>query len=71
MKTNREIKMHWRGYDIVIPKGTRVTNQTALGIDPNYHFIDDLSWIDKGLPLLKHDATYYGINIDPDYIDKN
>lgn len=59
---------------ITIPKGTRVTNQTACGIDENYTFIDDLSWIPphdfehKGVPVkqygLIHDATYYGIQID-------
>ena len=62
-QTNKEIKMNFRGYDIVIPAGTRTTHKTALGIDPNYNFIDDFSFIPKDMPLLKHDAMYYGIDI--------
>ena len=68
--TNKEISMCFRNtYDIVIPKGTKVTNQTAMGIDKNYNFINDLSWIplhDNGIKQhgLIHDATYYGININ-------
>ena len=76
-KTNQEIRMHFKpsgsllGYDIVIPKGTRVTHQTAMGFDPNYNFIDDLSWIPKEQYGLRHDATYYGINVDAKYVDKD
>jgi len=73
-QTKKEIKMIFRDhYSITIPKGTKVTNQTALGVDPNYNFIDDLSWI----PLVNgvkqygliHDATYYGINIHKDLVE--
>lgn len=52
--------------EITIPKGTRVTNQTALGVDENYNFVDDLSWIDS--PILRHDATYYGINVPKEFV---
>ena len=68
--TNKEIKMLFRGmYNITIPKGTKTTNKTALGIDNNYNFINDFSWIpldvngNKQFGLI-HDATYYGININ-------
>jgi hypothetical protein len=75
--TNKELKMHYRGHDIVIPKGTRITHKTATGVDPNYNFIDDLSWIPlidfngkklKNFSLI-HDATYYGININPEDVE--
>lgn len=61
--TSKEIKMNFRGYDIIIPKGTRTTHQTAIGIDEKYNFIDDFSWIPSGQSLLKHDAVHYGIDI--------
>ena len=63
--------MKYKGYDIVIPAGTRVTSQTACGYDLNYNFIDDLSWIPKNQGCLKHDATYYGINIDKALVDED
>lgn len=66
--TSQDIPMHFRGYDIVVPKGTRITHRTALGTDPNYNFVDDLSWIDKKYPLLHHDAYYYGINVPKEYV---
>lgn len=72
LRTNKEIKMFVFGYDVVIPAGTRVTHRTATGIDENYNFIDDLSWIPlldiAGMKIknssLIHDATYYGINVN-------
>ena len=72
--TKEVINMHFRGYDISIPKGTRITHQTACGFDPNYNFISDLSWI-KSVNGIKqygliHDATYYGINISKNKIEK-
>jgi hypothetical protein len=75
--TKQEIKMKYRDYGrITIPKGTRITHRTALGIDPNYNFIDDLSWIplhDDGKTKqfgLIHDATYYGINIPKELLEE-
>ncbi len=75
METNQEIKMEFRDYGIiVIPKGTQLTHNTACGIDKDYHFVADLSWIqtyDDGTPQhgLIHDATYYGINIPKQFVD--
>lgn len=63
--TKQIIKMNFKGYDIEIPAGTRITNMTACGIDEKYNFIDDFSWIPKDLPLLRMDAENNGINIDP------
>jgi len=68
-KTKEEIVMNWRGYDIVIPKGTPTTNKTACGIDPKYNFINDFSWMPKGFSGLKHDAIHYGIDIPADQLE--
>lgn len=70
MKTKTEIKMNFRGYNITIPKGTAITHQTALGIDLNYNFVNDFAWIPKDMPLLRHDAVYYGINIPADLVEE-
>tara|TARA_B100000767_G_C19729739_1_gene521081 strand:- start:190 stop:432 length:243 start_codon:yes stop_codon:yes gene_type:complete len=76
-QTNRVIEMEFMGHHIVIPKGTSITNQTADGIDENYNFIQDLSWIPKidfnGKKIknysLIHDATYRGILISKEEIE--
>ena len=54
---------------ITIPKGTRVTNKTALGIDKNYHFVDDLSFLKKDEYGLRHDLTYHGANVPKQFIE--
>ena len=72
--TNQIIEMSFMGMDLVIPKGTRVTNQTANGIDDDYNFIDDFSWHKPELTgfarsMELHDMTYRGINIPKDKIE--
>lgn len=74
MKTSKPYTFNYRGYGpITVPAGTKVTHQTALGPDPNYHFVDDLSWIERDYPtisgILRHDATYYGINVPKEYVE--
>lgn len=74
MKTTKDVTVKFMDYgEITIPKGTALTNQTACGIDKNYHFVSDLSWIDKNYSdisrPLKHDSTYYGINIPKEFVD--
>lgn len=75
-QTKQDVSIDFKGYGkITVPKGTRVTSQTACGVDPNYNFVADLSWIplhDNGCKQfgLIHDATYYGINIDKKYIEE-
>jgi hypothetical protein len=67
--TIQDVPMNFRGYDIIVPMATRLTHRTALGHDPNYHFVDDLSFIDKKQwPLLWHDAYYYGIDIPKEFV---
>lgn len=76
MKTREEVTMEYRDHGkITIPKGTHVTHMTACGIDKNYHFVDDLSWIplhDNGVRQygLIHDATHYGINIPKELVEE-
>lgn len=73
MKTNQDVKVNFMNYgEIIVPKGTRVTHNTAMGEDKNYHFVDDLKWIDTNYPeinRIQHDATYYGINIPKIYVE--
>ena len=74
MKTKQPVKISFREYgEITVPKGTRLTHRTACGIDKNYHFVDDLSWINRDYPqinkVLMHDATYYGINVPAEFVD--
>jgi hypothetical protein len=75
MKTSQDVTIDYMGYGpITIPKGTGVTHETACGHDENYHFVNDLRWIRRDYPtiagILIHDATYYGIDIPVEYIDK-
>ena len=72
--TSEDVTINYRDYgEITVPKGTLITNQTALGEDPNYNFVADFSWIkphDDGTPQfgLLHDAKYYGMNIPADKV---
>jgi hypothetical protein len=74
MRTNQDVTVNFKHYgDITVPKGTRLTHITSMGIDEKYHFVDDLSWIKKNYPtidrVLLHDATYYGIDIPKEFVD--
>ncbi len=80
MVTSKDYEIHFKVVNtdygvITVPKGTRVTNQTAMGIDKNYHFVSDKSWVkphDDGTPQygLLHDIEYYGIDVPEEYINK-
>lgn len=79
MKTNADYTTHYKVANsdygqITVPKGTRVTHQTALGIDKNYHFVDEYGWIKENYPRmsysLMHDVTHYGINVPVEFVDK-
>ena len=81
MKTNQNVVINdykpsgaRHGYGrIVIPKGTKLTHQTAMGIDKEYHFVEDLSWIKRDYPeyehVLIHDFKYYNYNVPKEYVD--
>ena len=55
MKKNRKVTVNsvtinFRNYgEITIPKGVLVTNETAMGIDDKYNFVDEFDWIDTCL----------------------
>lgn len=74
MVTSQDVKINFRNYgEIVVPKGTALTHNTANGVDNSYHFVNDLSWIARDYPdvarILKHDAFYYGINIPKEFVE--
>lgn len=59
---------------ITVPKGTKVTHQTADGVDESYHFVNEYDWIDKYYPaysnILKMDVESYGINVPKEFIEE-
>ena len=79
MKTSKDYSIHFKvansDYGIItIPKGTPLTHQTAMGIDKNYHFVDNTSWVnphENGTTQygLIHDIKYYGINVPKEYVE--
>jgi hypothetical protein len=73
-KTIKEFKTNYKGYDLVIPKGSTVTNQTALGPDDNYHFWNvSLEYVEKitGVKnsILLFDLAHYGLNIPAEFCE--
>lgn len=63
LKTNRELKLNFRGHDIVVPAGQPVEKcKDSTG----QYFVEDFaSFIDKRQrPILFHDATHYGIRVE-------
>jgi len=70
--TTKEYKTTFKGYKIIIPKGSRATNQTACGVDDNYRFWSDFHKIAEEVTgflnsMLAHDLTHYGLNIPKEY----
>lgn len=75
MRTNKDYTVYYDDFigEITIPKGTKLTHQTALGIDENYHFVDDWSWYKpelKGFARKMHilDLEYRGFNVPKEYV---
>lgn len=71
--TKQDVTINFAHYGkITVPKGTKITNKTALGNDENYNFVDEFNWIKTNYPnierCLTHDAIYYGINIPKEYV---
>jgi len=71
-KTIKPYKVKAYGYEITIPTGSIVGTMTACGNDMTYHFWQDFRKIAEELTgfknsLLKHDLTYYGINVPSEY----
>ena len=73
METNQDYTTKFRGFgEITVPKGTRVSHQTAMGIDKNYHFVTEVGWVYSAYPkialILIHDLTYYGLNVPKEFV---
>jgi len=74
MRTNKAITGTFYGMDITIPKGTALTHNTACGIDKNYHFVSDWSWLEPekqgfGRTMLLHDLEHRGVNVNKEDVD--
>lgn len=70
--TIEDYSVKYKGWDITVPAGSIVDNNTACGNDDRYYFW--VSWKDyvekiTGYKnsILAHDLTYYGLIIPVDY----
>ncbi len=58
--------------EITVPEGTPVTNQTAMGPDENYNFVNSFEWVKKDYPtvskILIHDLIFHGLNIPKEFV---
>lgn len=62
--TTQAVTMEYRRHgEITVPKGTRLTHETACGYDEGYFFVDEFEWLPPARPFLTHDAKHFGINI--------
>lgn len=73
MVTNKDYTVPFMTYgEITVPKGTRVSHDTAMGEDKNYHFVSDLSWIKRDYPqianILRWDVDHHGIDVPKEFI---
>lgn len=71
-RTTEEYRTKYKGWDIVVPAGSRVSNRTASGHDDAYHFWAGWSGVVEKLTgfknsTLAHDLTYYGLDIPAAY----
>ena len=67
-RTTEDYKVKAFGWDIVVPKGSLVSNSTAAGPDDNYRFWRDYHEIAEKMTgftrsTLAHDLDHYGLNI--------
>jgi hypothetical protein len=79
MKTSKDYTVHFKvdrsDYGMLtVPKGTKLTHNTAMGVDKNYHFVDEFDWVKPypdGLPkhALLFDLKHYGINVPKEYVE--
>lgn len=72
--TIREYKTKAFGWDIVVPVGSSVSNNTAMGPDDNYRFWDGFEKEIQKLTgfansPLAHDLAHYGLNIPAEYCE--
>jgi hypothetical protein len=71
-RTKTRIQRKWSRdrmeYDIDIPKGTRC-RRIPEGQTMGKYWVDDLTWVPKDQGFLRHDATHYGIVLEPDEVE--
>lgn len=74
MWTKQDVTLTFRSEgEITIPKGTKLTSQTACGVDTDYHFVDEFDWYKPELKgfareMALMDMVHYGINIPIEYV---
>ncbi len=73
-RTTKEYRTSYKGWDLVVPVGSTVSNKTAMGWDDAYRFWNDWKeYVEKltGFKnsILAHDLTYYGLNIPAEYCE--
>ena len=71
-KTIKDYAVKYKGWDVTVPGGSTVSNETGMGFDDNYRFWTDWRKSAEHLTgfknsMLAHDLTYYGINVPADH----
>ena len=80
VKTVKEFRINAFGYDLVIPAGSSVNNNTACGPDDSYRFWSfyhaevkkqhgDTRFLAGVPPLLLLDLSHRGINVPAEYCE--
>jgi hypothetical protein len=72
-KTNKDYKVKFQGEELIIPKGTKLTHQTAMGFDLAYNFVDDFKWYKPEITgyareMALHDMVHSGINVPREFV---
>ena len=67
-RTTEDYKVKAFGWDIVVPKGSLVSNSTATGPDDNCRFWEDWKKVTEEVTgttnsILAHDINYHGLNL--------
>lgn len=73
-KLKKDFTIDFKHYgEITIPKGTMLTNTTAVGNDLDYFFVNQFDWIAKDYPdissILKMDMENGGLNVPIEEVD--
>jgi hypothetical protein len=71
-RTVKDYRVDCFGHSLLVPEGSLVSNQTAMGLDDSYRFWADFhKEVERvtGFPdsMLKHDLTFYGLNIPVEF----
>lgn len=71
-KTIKPYTVSYKGYSLLVPIGSTVSNKTAGGNDDSYRFWQDWQAMAKKLTgfdnsLLAHELTYYGLNVPKEF----